>query len=105
MRFFDLFLRRAGVERAAAGRRRGTSRLTVVCPRDALEAVRKQICPDFSAAGLSVSQFQVDGGSQDRAGLGLHHGRLSPELRAELMSQARRLSANPDIRHVHFGAG
>ena len=52
MRFFDLFLRRAGVDRATAlGRRRGTSRLTVICPRDELGALRKQICLDFSAAG------------------------------------------------------
>lgn len=64
MRFFDLFLRRAGVDRATAmGRRRGTSRLTVICPRDELGALRKQICLDFSAAGLDVSQVQIDQGA------------------------------------------
>lgn len=64
MRFFDLFLRRAGVDRATAqGRRRGTSRLTVICPRDELGSLRKQICLDFSAAGLDVSQVQIDQGS------------------------------------------
>lgn len=104
MRFFDLFLRRAGVDRAAAGRRRGTSRLTVVCPRDALESVRKQICLDFSAAGLSVSQFQVDGSGQAGLASACITVDCPPELRAELMSQARRLSANPDVRRVHFGA-
>ena len=64
MRFFDLFLRRAGVDRATAqGRRRGASRLTVICPRDELGSLRKQICLDFSAAGLDVSQVQIDQGS------------------------------------------
>ncbi|SAI31098.1 Uncharacterised protein [Bordetella ansorpii] len=106
MRFFDLFLRRAGVERTeAGGRRRGTSRLTVVCPRDSLDSLRKQICLDFSAAGLSVSQFQVDAAT---AQAGMAQACITvdcpPELRAELMSQAKRLSANPAVRHVHFGA-
>ena len=45
------------------GRRRGTSRLTVICPRDELGSLRKQICLDFSAAGLDVSQVQIDQGS------------------------------------------
>ncbi len=105
MRFFDLFLRRAGVDRAAAlGRRRGTSRLTVVCPRDVLSAVRKQICLDFSAAGLDVSQVQIDQGRDPELASACITVNCPPELRAELMSQARRLSANPAVRRVHFGA-
>ena len=45
--------------RAAAA----ASRLTVICPRDELGSLRKQICLDFSAAGLDVSQVQIDQGS------------------------------------------
>ena len=105
MRFFDLFLRRAGVDRAAAlGRRRGTSRLTVICPRDELGALRKQICLDFSAAGLDVSQVQIDQGRDPGMASACITVNCPPELRGELMSQARRLSANPAVRHVHFGA-
>ncbi|CPL39851.1 Uncharacterised protein [Bordetella pertussis] len=90
MRFFDLFLRRAGVDRThALSQRRGTSRLTFVCPRDALGAVRKQICLDFSAAGLSVAQFQVDSGRD-----------------AELASACITVSfsANPAVQQLRFGA-
>jgi hypothetical protein len=105
MRFFDLFLRRAGVDRATAlGRRRGTSRLTVICPRDELGALRKQICLDFSAAGLDVSQVQIDQGTDPAMASACITVNCPPELRGELMSQARRLSANPAVRHVHFGA-
>jgi hypothetical protein len=104
MRFFDLFLRRAGVDRATAqGRRRGTSRLTVICPRDELGSLRKQICLDFSAAGLDVSQVQIDQGSDPGLASACITVNCPPELRGELMSQARRLSANPVVRHVHFG--
>lgn len=105
MRFFDLFLRRAGVDRAAAqNRRAGTSRLTVVCPRDALGDVRKQICLDFSAAGLSVSHFQVDSTQHAELASACVTVNCPPELRGELMSQAKRLSANPVVRQVRFGA-
>jgi hypothetical protein len=104
MRLFDLFLRRAGVDRAQVSRRRDTSRLTVVCPRDSLEVVRKRICLDFSAAGLAVSQFEVDGGGQAGLASACVTVDCPPELRAELMLQARRLSASPDVRHVQFGA-
>lgn len=104
MRFFDLFLRRAGVDRSAAqNRRAGTSRLTVVCPRDALGDVRKQICLDFSAAGLSVSHFQVDSTQHAELASACVTVNCPPELRGELMSQARRLSANPVVRQVRFG--
>jgi len=106
MRLFDLFLRRAGVERSETGSRRpGTSRLTLVCPRESLDSLRKQICLDFSEAGLNVSQFQVDaGGAQADLASACITVDCPPGLRGELMSQARRLSANPVVRHVHFGA-
>ncbi|WP_055324275.1 hypothetical protein, partial [Bordetella pertussis] len=90
MRFFDLFLRRAGVDRThALSQRRGTSRLTFVCPRDALGAVRKQICLDFSAAGLSVAQFQVDSGRDAELASACITVSCPPELRAELSRAAR----------------
>jgi len=105
MRFFDLFLRRAGVDRAAAlSRRRGTSRLTVICPRGELGALRKQIYLDFSAAGLAVSQVQIEPGHDPDTASACITVNCPPELRGELMSQARRLSANPAVRRVHFGA-
>ena len=105
MRFFALFLRRAGLARATAlARRRGTSRLTVICPRGELGALRKQICLDFSAAGLDVAQVQVDQGQDPDLASACITINCPPELRAELMTQARRLSANPAVRHVHFGA-
>ena len=104
MRLFDLFMRRAGVDRAALNRRQGMSRLTIVCPRDALGAVRKQICLDFGAAGLDVAQFQIDSGRDADFASACITVNCPPELRSELMSQARRLRANPAVRHVHFGA-
>ncbi|MBV7481645.1 hypothetical protein [Bordetella sp. BOR01] len=103
MRLFDLFMRRAGVDRAAINRRQGMSRLTIVCPRDALGAVRKQICLDFGAAGLDVAQFQIDSGRDADFASACITVNCPPELRSELMSQARRLRANPAVRHVHFG--
>ncbi|AZY51004.1 hypothetical protein [Bordetella avium] len=103
MRFFDLFLRRAGVDRSVT-RRQGVSRLTVVCPRDALGDVRKQICLDFSAAGLSVAHFQVDSSQSAELASACVTVNCPPELRGELMSQAKRLSANPSVRQVRFGA-
>ena len=105
MRLFDLFMRRAGVDRASSlNRRHGTSRLTIVCPRDALGAVRKQVCLDFGAAGLDVAQFQIDSSRDADYASACITVNCPPELRSELMSQARRLQANPAIRHVHFGA-
>ena len=105
MRFFDLFMRRAGVDRPVApNRRHGTSRLTIVCPRDALGAVRKQICLDFGAAGLDVAQFQIDSSRDADFASACITVNCPPELRPELMSQARRLRANPAVRHVQFGA-
>ena len=105
MRLFDLFMRRAGVDRAGSlNRRRGTSRLTFVCPRDALGAVRKQVCSDFGAAGLDVAQFDIKATRDADFASACITVSCPPELRPELMSQARRLQANPAVRHVHFGA-
>lgn len=104
MRVFDLFLRRAGVDRAAVPDRRGaSSRLTVVCPRDALGAVRKQIVSDFKAAGLTVSQMQVDQGRDRQLASACITVKCPAEMRTILMSQARQLQAHPSIKHVHFG--
>lgn len=104
MRIFDLFLRRAGVDRVAAPiGRRASSRLTVVCPREALGAVRKQICLDFKAAGLSVSQMQIEQGDDAHLASACITVNCPADMRSVLMSQARQLRANPDIRYVHFG--
>ena len=103
MRFFDLFLRRAGVDRATAqGRRRGTSRLTVICPRDELGSLRKQICltsapPAWMFRKCRSTRARIPAWRRPAS------PSTAPELRGELMSQARRLSANPAVRHVHFG--
>ncbi|ANN79251.1 hypothetical protein [Bordetella flabilis] len=104
MRIFDLFLRRAGVDRAAMPDRRGaSSRLTVVCPREDLSAVRKQIYNDFKAAGLSVSRLQVEQGDDARLASACVTVKCPAEMRTVLVSQARQLQENPSIRHVHFG--
>lgn len=104
MRVFDLFLRRAGVDRAAMpDRRDASSRLTVVCPRDALGAVRKHIVSDFKAAGLTVSQMQVEQGSDRQLASACITVKCPAEMRSILMSQARQLQAHPHIRHVQFG--
>lgn len=105
MRLFDLFMRRAGVDRASSlNRPRGTSRLTFVCPRDALGAVRKQVCSDFGAAGLDVAQFDIDATRDADLASACITVKCPPELRPELMSQARRLQAHPAVRQVRFGA-
>lgn len=103
MRIFDLFLRRAGVDRAVAlSRRRSTSRLTVEAPRANIGSLRRQICLDFQAAGLNVSQVEIDHGPSDVA-----QARITvncpPTKRAELMAQARRLNDNPEVHCVRFG--
>jgi len=104
MRIFDLFLRRAGVDRPAAlTDRRASSRLTVVCSREALSAVRKQICLDFKAAGLSVAQMQVDQGLDKAMASACITVNCPANMRNVLMSQAKQLSDNPAIRSVRFG--
>jgi hypothetical protein len=104
MRIFDLFLRRAGVDRPGtlAGRR-ASSRLTVVCSREALGAVRKQICLDFKAAGLNVAQMQVDQGHDKTMASTCITVNCPADMRKVLMTQAKQLSDNPAIRSVRFG--
>jgi len=104
MRLFDLFLRRAGVDRASAvSGRHGTSRLTVVCQSDDVGSLRKQVCSDFGAVGLSVTQFQIDANRDAGYASACITVNCPPDLRSELMSQAKRLQANPVVRHVQFG--
>lgn len=109
MRIFDLFMRRAGVDRAGVGRaatpvaRRANSRLTVVCPREALAALRWQIYLDFKTAGLNVSQVKVDQGEDPCLASVCITVDCPADMRGVLMSQAKLLGARPDVRHVHFG--
>ena len=62
MRLFHLFLRRAGVPTSAARTPRKSSRLTVVCPREHLVAVRRQIYRDLHADGIQIAQLSIDYG-------------------------------------------
>lgn len=104
MRLFDLFLRRAGVDRASSSTgRHGTSRLTIVCPRTEVNSLRKQVCADFGAAGLSVTQFQIDTNRDANYASACVTINCPPTLRTELMSQARRLQAHPSVHQIHFG--
>ncbi len=104
MRLFHLFLRRAGVTASTARVPRSTSRLTVVCPREHLPAVRRQIYRDLHADGIQVAQLSVDYGQP----VGMVRASITvdcpPVLRAELMSRARRLQAHPGIHEIHWGA-
>ncbi|HEY0295715.1 MAG TPA: hypothetical protein VGC69_10325 [Bordetella sp.] len=99
---FGLFLRRA--TRTGFAARQGASRLTVECPREALQALRRQICLEFASAGLNVSRLQVGSGSQPGLASACVTVVCPPERRAELMSQAQRLSGHPAVRLVRLGA-
>lgn len=104
MRLFELFLRRAGVSRAAAqGQRRAVSRLTVECPQASVGSLRKQIYLDFQAAGLDVAHMEIDRGETAGMAAACVTVRCEPGQRRDLMSQARRLSAHPDVRRVQWG--
>ncbi|MFA4913768.1 MAG: hypothetical protein EOO27_24670 [Comamonadaceae bacterium] len=104
MRLFELFLRRAGVDRAQApDRGRAVSRLTVECPRDMLGSVRKQICLDFQAAGLDVSQVQVGASADADMASACITVNCAADSRSTLMAQARRLNDNPAVHRVRFG--
>jgi len=103
MRLFDMFLRRAGLNRADALRsRRAVSRLTIECPDDMLSGLRRRIYTDFRAAGLNVSQLEI---SREDGGMASACVTVDcpPDKRRELMSQARRLGAEPGVRRVQFG--
>ncbi len=104
MRLFHLFLRRAGLQPAAARNFRNTSRLTVVFPREHLPAVRRQIYRDLHAGGIQIAQLSVDYGQPAgmvRASVMLD---CPPPLRSELMSRAHRLRSHPGIHEIHWGA-
>ena len=104
MRMFDLFLRRAGVDRAQSqSRRRSVSRLTVECPREMVGSLRRQICLDFRAAGIDVSEVSVDAGARPELASTCITVSCPTERRGDLMDQARRLSSNPDVHRVRFG--
>ncbi len=104
MRLFHLFLRRAGVQASAARGTRNSSRLTVVCPRDQLASVRRQIYRDLHAGEIQIAHLSIDYGQPAgmvRASVTVD---CPPPLRPELMSRARRLQAHPGIREIHWGA-
>ena len=103
MRLFNLFLRRAGVQSMPVRVPSATSRLTVVCPRDQLAQVRKQIYLDFEGAGLQVDTLMVDHAQQQDLARACVTVRCPPELRSVLMSQARALSRHPGVRQVQWG--
>jgi len=104
MRIFDLFLRRAGVDRAhALNGRPPVSRLTFECPRDVLGTVRKQVYTDFHAAGLAVSALQVDARADQELASACITVHCPPDRRSALMAQARRLGSHPGVRGVRFG--
>lgn len=103
MRLFNLFLRRAGVQPAPVRVPRSLSRLTVVCPRNILADLRKQIYLDFEAAGLPVSGLMVDHATQHDLARACVTVNCPPELRSVLMTQARRLSAYPGVQQVQWG--
>lgn len=104
MRLFHLFLRRAGVPASAPVAARHTSRLTVVCPRDQLSVVRRQIYRDLHADGIQIAQLSVDYGQP--AGMVRANVTVDcpPPLRSELMSRARRLQGHPGVHDIHWGA-
>lgn len=103
MRLFHLFLRRAGVSAAAARSPRTSSRLTIVCPRDQLATVRRQVYRDLHADGIQIAHLSVDYGQK----VGMVRASVTidcpPVLRSELMSRARRLKEHPGIHEIHWG--
>lgn len=103
MRLFNLFLRRAGVQPVPVRVGNSVSRLTVVCLRDALANVRKQIYLDFEAAGLKVATLQVSSAQDPGMAMACVTVSCPPELRTVLMEQARQLRIRPDVHTVQWG--
>lgn len=104
MRLFHLFLRRAGVQQPSALARRGSSRLTVVCPREHLADVRRHVYRELHADDIQIAHLSIDYGQPAgmvRASIMID---CPPKHRAELMRRARRLQAHPGIREIHWGA-
>jgi hypothetical protein len=103
MRLFNLFLRRAGVQRMPALVGNPMSRLTVVCPRNVLADVRRQIYLDFEAAGLRIATMQVSSSRDPGMATACVTVKCPPELRPVLMEQARQLRVRPDVHQVQWG--
>ena len=103
MRLFNLFLRRAGVQRMPVRAGNPLSRLTVVCPRNVLADVRKQIYLDFEAAGLRVATLQVSSSQDPDMATACVTVNCPPELRPVLMEQARQLRVRPGVHRVQWG--
>lgn len=103
MKLFNLFLRRAGIQRVPVRVVSPLSRLTVVCPRDALAGIRKQIYIDFRAAGLQVTTLHVDHAQDRRMSTACITVNCPPELRSVLLGQARQLKGYPGVHQVQWG--
>jgi hypothetical protein len=100
---FNLFLRRAGVRGVPAVLPKTTSRLTVECPRDALADVRRQIYQGFNTGGLRVATLQVDHARNQAMARTCVTVDCPPELRPQLMDQARLLGSHPGVHRVQWG--
>lgn len=103
MRFFDLFLRRAGVRQAPTRVASQLSRFTVVCPRTSLADIRRQIYLDFEAAGLTVSGLRVDHAHRHDMATACVTVSCPPEKRRVLMMQARQVKDYPGVHQVRWG--
>ena len=105
MRLFHLFLRRAGMQAAQARGSCSTSRLTVVCSREHLPSVRRQIHRNLNSDGIQVTQLSVDYGEPAgtvRASITIE---CPPGRRAELMSRARQLQGTTGVHEVRWASG
>ncbi|HLS43336.1 MAG TPA: hypothetical protein VK026_08655 [Paenalcaligenes sp.] len=103
MKFFNLFLRRAGVQPALVRPSNlSVSRLSVTCPRNDLAAVRKRIYTGFEAAGLRVTNLSVDHADSPDTARACVTISCPPELRSVLMSQAKQLQQYPEVLNVQW---
>lgn len=103
MRMFNLFLRRAGVQGTPAVVAKTMSRLTVECPRDALADIRRRIYQGFNTGGLRVATLQVDNARNQAMARTCITVSCPPELRPQLMNQARLLGSHPGVHKVQWG--
>lgn len=102
MKIFNRFLRRAGVQQPVIRPASASeSRLSVLCMRQDMASVRKRIYTDFQAAGLRVSNLSVEHASHENAKACVTIS-CPPEMRPELMTQARRLRDHPSILNVQW---
>ncbi|MCQ9617106.1 hypothetical protein L1889_10685 [Paenalcaligenes niemegkensis] len=103
MKIFNLFLRRAGVQPAMV--RPSTvsvSRLSVICPRNDMAAVRKRIYTGFEAAGLRVTNLSVDHTDSHETAKACVTISCPPEMRSVLMTQARQVRDYPEVLNVQW---